>query len=372
MQPSKEEFLVKAQDMGIHDLRTYAREVGVSSPTTKKRDELIQSIVAILDGKVEASKSNMGRPVKKIKLDDPYQLIESNVFKSNEDIEPEFDENRIMAIKNRSLSLSSSSCRSDLFPVAGIVKRTPKGAFYFKNLDYTTYDGFVFIESSLAFSYCLDSLYYVTGTAKYVQEENVAVLENIMLTNLSLMLTQKCQFIQFHKNIQSTELIVGTDKIEGHSYIEEYPTKEALLNDFISTQSQVSNRYYKINLSLNVDGNTKCKIVNASDNVSISTQPNDSYQTTINLLNDLYNHATMIYNFGRKVLINIIDVSWILTNFYEYEEIKNNKIEALKILEKILNMSVANTDGGSITVVASYIKDERYKDEIEKLKYFCS
>lgn len=43
-------------NMGIYELRNYAREVGVNSPTTLKRNDLIDAIIAIKNGEVEPVK----------------------------------------------------------------------------------------------------------------------------------------------------------------------------------------------------------------------------------------------------------------------------------------------------------------------------
>ena len=57
------------EDLGIYELRYLAREKGVKSPTTKKRDELILSIINIQDGvEKPAQKSRQGRPAKRFEF----------------------------------------------------------------------------------------------------------------------------------------------------------------------------------------------------------------------------------------------------------------------------------------------------------------
>ena len=53
----------KFDNMGIYDLRNYARAIGVKAPTTLKRDELINKIMQIKQGNVpKAEPTNKGRP----------------------------------------------------------------------------------------------------------------------------------------------------------------------------------------------------------------------------------------------------------------------------------------------------------------------
>lgn len=74
------------QKLDIHELRLIARYVGVASPTSKKKSELIDSIMSIITGKSipELKNANRGRPAKhKIESDgsEPYvSLFESGEF----------------------------------------------------------------------------------------------------------------------------------------------------------------------------------------------------------------------------------------------------------------------------------------------------
>ena len=40
--------------LGVHDLRVFARNIGVSSPTTKRKEDLVEEIIAILSGEKQA------------------------------------------------------------------------------------------------------------------------------------------------------------------------------------------------------------------------------------------------------------------------------------------------------------------------------
>lgn len=53
--------MLDLSNMRIYELRDYARNVGVKSPTTKLKDELIKEINEILEGKAEPKTNNKGR-----------------------------------------------------------------------------------------------------------------------------------------------------------------------------------------------------------------------------------------------------------------------------------------------------------------------
>ena len=66
---SKDEKIITQQmlDMlGVYELRELARSIGVSSPTTKKREILCKEIIEISNGsvKVDLNTSKKGRPPK--------------------------------------------------------------------------------------------------------------------------------------------------------------------------------------------------------------------------------------------------------------------------------------------------------------------
>lgn len=73
------------QKLDIHELRLIARYVGVASPTSKKKSELIDCIMSIITGKSipELKNANRGRPAKhKIEVDNNSSYV--SLFESGE------------------------------------------------------------------------------------------------------------------------------------------------------------------------------------------------------------------------------------------------------------------------------------------------
>ena len=70
-QREEKELLIK--QLGVFELRGLARELGIISPTTKKRDELIELILNKFDegNIIDSNGKRKGRPYKKLSsLDD--------------------------------------------------------------------------------------------------------------------------------------------------------------------------------------------------------------------------------------------------------------------------------------------------------------
>ena len=70
MQRFKSECKSYLQTLGIGDLRSYGRYVGVERPTTKNKEELIDSIIAVLVGEISPIPcSKLGAPVLNKRVD---------------------------------------------------------------------------------------------------------------------------------------------------------------------------------------------------------------------------------------------------------------------------------------------------------------
>ena len=67
--------------LDIHSLRNYGRVIGVSRPTAKSKEALIDDIVAILAGELAPIPiSNQGAPVKNQQVDVPAQVVNKVKF----------------------------------------------------------------------------------------------------------------------------------------------------------------------------------------------------------------------------------------------------------------------------------------------------
>lgn len=80
---------ISMRQASIFELRTLARNMGVNSPTTYKKDQLINKMLKIINGdeKPEVPKSRAGRPPKKI-ISASYNNNNScNIFNENDDCE---------------------------------------------------------------------------------------------------------------------------------------------------------------------------------------------------------------------------------------------------------------------------------------------
>ena len=176
------------EQMGIYDLRNYARAIGVHSPTTLKRAELISKINEIINGKEpDPKKTNKGRPPRH-KANGEYILdfiLPKNLFNDS----AEFRYKTIINEKDK------SSLRNILSESADLATENIlfKGFYTQQTADFglACLKGYItkyakenaVILSELSNKYSLKNGDYVVGVAKYVGEKNILLATEINYLN---------------------------------------------------------------------------------------------------------------------------------------------------------------------------------------------
>ncbi len=176
------------ENMGIYDLRNYARSLGVHSPTTKKRTELILSINEIINGKQPSpKKTNKGRPPKhkaseEIILD---AVLPNNLFKSSNDAVYKSFLNLNFNYTSASILSDSGKSSDKNILYKGFYKKYNDdfGIAYFKGYMTDYYKENTIILNNLAEQYGVKDGDYIIGDSRYIAEKNVMLATNIQKIN---------------------------------------------------------------------------------------------------------------------------------------------------------------------------------------------
>ena len=176
------------ENMGIYDLRNYARVMGVHSPTTLKRAELIERINEIINGKTpDAKKTNKGRPPRH-KAGNEFVLdfvLPDNIFENQKESRYSniFSDKEKTSLKYIFSESNSISPDNILF----------KGFLKYQNEDYgfaclkgyltKYYKENAVVLSELSNRYELKDGDYITGVAKFIPEKNVLLATEINYIN---------------------------------------------------------------------------------------------------------------------------------------------------------------------------------------------
>lgn len=180
----------KIEDLGIYELRTLARSVGVQSPTSKKREELIQAIHGILEGKENPylKKDGRGRPAKSATALD--QL--SSVFvpsSLNYDLEKQGDkytllkDNEYPFAFHQNQAMYQTNATDTLISVQGIVDQNTMGVYILRVKFYDFSKEDIFIPQDIVQSYKITIGDMVEGKAEYLDQTHPLTLKEIATIN---------------------------------------------------------------------------------------------------------------------------------------------------------------------------------------------
>ena len=176
--------------MGIYDLRNYARSIGVLSPTKLKRQELIASINAIVEGieTPEKRKDGRGRPPKH-KVDDIYMLdmfVPKNLFaKDNSLLFKPYENGNVYFSNGASvLAQSDNTQATDIAFDGYFVKKTDNYGLILKNGYQTDYfkENVIILKEEME-SLCLRDGDFVEGVCKYIKDKNLMLAKEVLKIN---------------------------------------------------------------------------------------------------------------------------------------------------------------------------------------------
>ncbi len=161
--------------LGIYELRTVARNIGVKSPTTKKHDELVECILKIQNGEEKASSSNKGRPPKKI------SLASSNLDLDKIEGEPRNFEYAPDSNDGFCLSSCFSGPFKELYSCQGVLRVVEDKKYIYNHMGVVR---FVMVDDEMCQKYGLKFGDYVVGKA-YNISSRIGKLNSVQEINFA-------------------------------------------------------------------------------------------------------------------------------------------------------------------------------------------
>lgn len=365
----KEEVL---KNLGVYELRELARNVGVSSPTTKKRKQLEQEILKISKGELlpQSKKTNKGRPPKSIKKVEnvldvfvPKELLEIKLTKKEDE-----KINEILRFN------SNSDYDFEKYDVSGFVRKTVSGYLYFKINGIV--DECVSIPLEVANQYSIMQGDKIVGKARKSPSENYYVLEEITLLNDDSPVA--------NRNLEDIEQIVLRDVpiknlegvYEGNNVLFINETLKDGVLKIKELIKPLENTYKIVVVASNITTYTKLLIEqNLKAEVIcslIEDHPALAYETSLNAIN----HVDMLLREGKKVILVVFDIFSLLNGIETFFDLENQRqthqehIEATRIVKKLFNYGKVLENNASVTVLSNCLmhetEDQFYKNELIK------
>lgn len=365
-----QEFL---KELGIYELRELARQVGVESPTTKKRSELCDNILKIYSGEIQPANSNpnKGRPPKSVSrvlsiVQEvfPKELATLKTPKKQEEISfsniLKFSQNQLAGI-----------ILNDERAVEGYVK-IYMGKFYLLNKEVYPFNStkVIYIPNNFIDELSLREGDKIEGFANLIKnDEECGILAQINLINGN----EIAKHIAIRQNLD-TNIAFKTDK-PINIFNQKINKGSRILTIFSSSQSASEFLIDKID---NDESNTKFIFVGADlapeDLFFIQSRQKinkfltgfgQDLQLISKNIDNALNYAETLLKDGNEIIFVIFDVCKLLNSLDmlfandSCGEYHNHKVNSILLIQKLIGAGRAISDEVSLTTISvAFDKDK--------------
>ena len=335
--------------MGIYELRTLARNVGVPSPTTLKRQQLLDAITEIMDGVKDASPiKKVGRPPKTTKLDTSVMDVfvpQDFIDYAKEEKERVYADESLMFRQELDLSRFDGKIRVER---QGFLRKTKSGAYFFKDGE-----NLVFVPSNLIAECKLIEGDLLQGGAWQIQDKPFDVFYILEKLNYKKFEINKRELTAFLNIRTSSNALDGIRKFIKIDDLTQY------INETHSILKNYSENGYIINfLAVGLVPELILKIKSSFDDVEhiefisfYEDGPKESFEISL----DSINNSISLARSGSKVLLFVFDVSTLISELKVYFEEsvvnQNPNYNTLLIMRKLFSVNRSLVGGGCVSLL---------------------
>ena len=355
-----EQMEMLVRELGVFELRGLAREFGINSPTTKKRDELIDLIMKVLHGEKnnEAFNRRKGRPYKKIStLND---IINSMINKSTNTAKtPELVFENVSVFNFAQDVPDFSLMLDDSGEFVGYARKTENrnSSIYDKK-----YEKWIYIREDLRF---FNKIYVgdkVKLKAQSLSNENQYVATEIIEIND----VNAEEYMPKLKEKNEGNEIISNEKIpfgEGYAFVGRrnvFDNKQDLYenDNFKNLTTFCKQSGYKLLLlGVNISFESEIALKNIGNFIDFTTVYGTKNIINFNQVIDAINNCQNLLNRGEKVVLFVTDVMEVLNCLDECFEQEEDHLERAKVvMRKLLSLGRAFDDGRNCTLIMGYSK----------------
>lgn len=336
-------------ELSIFSLRELARRTGVSSPTSKKKQQLIDDIIAINNGikKPYIPKTKQGRPPK------TFGYNVGQLFNSTAQM-PEFT-------KNANLNQSTSAFEHvSSFETDGFVEVTSNGVGFLWTNKLQDYDCY-FIPDSIISGYNLhtgDNVYATISCA-----DNNVIVKNILKINgvdYNLVKENNTNYYSVDHSTEKTRINFDNKAFNSlkmnrgeNTYI--YGSDNNANTEYAINLLNSCNADAKIYINVSIVEKNKYILKNINNAELFVSKITDNIDITKRIVNLAIERAIRLFEQGKHVVIVVDDAL----------SVASVDSQDLSLLKRLVSIT-KNSNNASISIIA--IMDE-YKriNQIEKL-----
>lgn len=339
------------RSLGIYELRGLARVLGIKSPTTKVREQLIENIlVTLVKGKpTEPQMSRKGRPYKKLAhLDNIVSMI-ANQPTTEVSFETVSEFNQEMPV--------FSYKGEEVADVSGVL-RLGQLSSYFIDLKNGHH---VFVSQDLVKIKHLETGDFIQGTAFKINDNNQYFVKEMFYVNGEAFKDYVYLEEQKIDQVLPSEFM-HWDKFKilkggRNIFVSDEPLyiDNSLKNILSCLESENAVKIF-LGLDLCFEDET---FVSSKKIIKFSTQYISSADDGFNRVLDIINMITRLANQGKNIILFIYDVGLVLSVIdQKFSSTEKNSLQSRILLKKLISLAEAKRDGSSTTLLATIRKDD--------------
>lgn len=340
--------------MGIYELRQFARQMGVPSPTTKKRNELIDLIQKYSNGSQTLTAQNKkGRPPKNVQSVASYfDVVIPEEFKIKDEM------------MSNTLVFSNNVSQSKKIAIEGYLSVNENGYFYIDNINPLTKKIKVFVPNKLVENAFVVGD-YITGYAITADDKLYGLLDN---TNGTLKMPIEANYDDV---CEMTGVKINDRISEGDRILLETRQMKEFFTKAEQEQMALSG-YEIVYFCINATSETYAYIKLKLGGKKFVTSFDGTYKQIYENCKNMINHVKSLISHGKKVIIYAYDIRQVLTALDLYFAsqgslvVNQHTLEALEIVKQIFALGRCVRGGASASIVASVtdMEDEFIKNNI--------
>lgn len=357
------------KNLGIYELRELARNVGVVSPTTKKRKQLEQEIIKISKGELApvANTNKKGRPPKSIKKIEgvvdvfiPKEMWEVSL---NKKLEGHFE---------NVLSFNSSEATDNTdYLIEGFLRKTVSGHFYLRNK--SNLKEFVSIPFNHVAEYALQEGDKLSVFVKRIVGENQLLFTKIETVNKQEPSFEARQLEDIDSIVFGKTSLKGFEGVfEGENVLlvtENIKSDVAVIKQAIKPLTE---EYTVVVLASGISTYTKLLLEKEFNSELIYTVVEDHPAFTYENAMSALAYVDLQIRQGNKIAFVVLDVMTLAKQIEEFLILEHQKqtaeeyIEAIRIAKRFFDYGKVLKNSGSVTVFTHCLKDEIEQDLFKK------
>ncbi len=357
------------EELGIHELRTLARSVGVKSPTSKKRQVLIDEIRQIKSGQAKPQfNKRFGRPVKNHGSQDA--LFSKLIAMGDEELESKLETSNNASFgeikyEQNLKDFDGEACLK-LIDVKGYVRKTQKNGYYFLNYKKISKKVYIIITEEFIEKYNLIEGDIIEGYAYLNSKTNFAKLKSIITLNgtnpADNIYNEEKDFVLPEKVIDIHDFKLGQSQL---ICTQNRDSSINLINEKVNSLKIDNVKYVALGVDISIETKLKLdKISNliqvTSMNEETSSFSKDTLIDAINVINSLYYHGYNVVLF----ILNSLHIYDILDDVYGNNGKHNENV--IMTIKKLFSQCKASNDS-SVTIYGMYYNEQipEYTNELK-------